>query len=108
VRAPLLVTMTFALALVGLTPPQPGPVPPLADSFAQQIMARHACWTSGEPALSEIPGHVVATSPRDLACPVYGGPPLVRLALQQVAHDRPDLGWGPGVDRGLVVYAFCR
>ena len=80
----------------------------VTTTYAQQIMAEHDCWTMGEPARAEFPGHVVATSPRDYTVPVYGGPRLVDLAIEQVAHDVPELGWDQGVDHGLVVYAFCR
>ncbi len=85
------------------------PRPPSGTTtYAQAIMARHECWTLHEKALAAWPGHVVATTPTDHTRPVYAGPWLVHLAMEQVAHDVPSLGWDGGVDHGLVVYGFCR
>ena len=71
---------------------------------------RHTTAAAGgtETAPVAVPGHVVATTPRDRTSPVYGGTWLTGCALEQVAFDHPELGWTPAVDHGIVVYAFCR
>lgn len=71
-------------------------------------MAEHDCWTLRDRAQAPWPGHVVATTPGDRTRPAYGGRWLVRLAMEQVAHDVTSLGWEGGADHGLVVYGFCR
>lgn len=113
-RLVLVAAVLFASAFMCLMPLVPPRLdetltePPATTMPAQLIMAEHDCWTLHDPAHTGLPGHVVATSPRDHTRTVYGGARLVDLAFEQVAHDVPALGWGPGVDHGLVVYAFCR
>ena len=92
--------LTFAA-----TPLNEGPAGP---TYAEGIIALHECWTGAETAPVAVPGHVVATTPRDRTSPVYGGTWLTGCALEQVAFDHPELGWTPAIDHGIVVYAFCR
>ena len=68
-------------------------------SRAEQLVEVHGCWTGPAPSdmRYEVPGHVVVTTRAGRT--VYGGPRLVRKALDQVfAHTR----------NGLVIHAFCR
>lgn len=67
------------------------------DSTAQQLIARHHCWTAGERALVQIPGHVVVT-PAGADGAVWSRR-LTAAALAQVFDGR---------DAGLRVHAFCR
>lgn len=93
------------MVTLAATPVHDGPAGP---TYAERIVARHDCWTGDETAPVAVPGHVVATRPRDRTLPVYGGTWLTGLALEQVAFDHPELGWTPAIDHGIVVYGFCR
>ncbi len=70
-----------------------------APSRAERLVETHGCWTGPAPAdmRDQVPGHVVVTTRAGRT--VYGGPRLVRKALDQVFADRPG---------GLGIHAFCR
>lgn len=92
--------VVFAIAWAILAPDNDsvGPIRPLETRTdpAQVLIQQHDCWTSEAPADVTVPGHVVVTRNGRA---VYGGPRLVKQALEQVFD---------GIDHGMTVSAFCR
>lgn len=74
------------------------PVTRIAEGSPAALIAEHDCWTGDAPAdmAGKVPGGVVVTKG---ARTFYGGPRMVRLALEQVFD---------GDDHDLTVHAFCR
>lgn len=71
---------------------------PDAPSAADQLVARHDCWTGQAPADVSVPGHAVVSWP-GAAGPTYGGRRAAAFALEHVFGTE---------HRGMVVYGFCR
>jgi len=88
----------------------PPAAPTAQPTRAEVLVERYDCWRLGEspPAdmAGQIPGHAIVTLPA--ADKTVYRATLVGPALEQVAHDYPDLGWRPAIDRGLIVHGFCR
>lgn len=75
-----------------------------APSYLSTLIDLHDCWTGAQPALTDTPEHVIITED-GASRPIHSA--RVMDALDQIAHDTPSLGWGPGKDHGITVHAVC-